>query len=309
MQLILLPFVFILGAAIGSFINVLAERTARKESIKGRSYCESCNKKLQPQDLIPIISFLKNKGRCAYCKVKLSNQYIIIEIATALIFTTVYLLVTSYRFTYADYMNNAIHILDFGPTIPLLFYFVVSIPLIALFITDFKYGMLYDRILLPTIVFVLSYKVIVIMYYTATYYIQLQGSEFGKKLIEAGMVTNLATFATNTFLQTIAGSIAIGLFFLLLIVVTKGRGMGGGDLKLGFLIGLLTGWPNMVVAIFLGFLTGAFVSIILVIAQRRKVKQTIPFGPFLIIACFIVMFFGNQLFSWYTVDILGQSLR
>lgn len=306
MTVILLPIIFILGASLGSFINVLAERTAREEKLSGRSHCESCNKTLKPKDLIPIVSYLRTKGHCAYCKKKLSKQYIAIEIVCGILFTIIYLLVTSNTFTYADYLNNRLHILDYGPVIPLLFYFVITIPLIALFITDFKYGMLYDKILIPTILFVIGYKIIVICYYLSTYYFKLNESAFGKNLIQAGMVTNLASYATTTFFQTIAGSIGIGLFFLILIVVTKGRGMGGGDLKLGFLIGLLTGWPNMVVAIFLGFLTGALFSIILLLAKRKSVRQTVPFGPFLIIACFIVMFFGNQLFSWYTVGILGQ---
>jgi len=52
-------------------------------------------------------------------------------------------------------------------------------------------------------------------------------------------------------------------------------------------------------------LTGALISIILLLAQKKGLKQTIPFGPFLILACFIIMFFGNQLFSWYTEGILG----
>jgi prepilin signal peptidase PulO-like enzyme (type II secretory pathway) len=228
-----------------------------------------------------------------------------VELATAVLFSIIYVLVTSNMFTKGDYLNNAIHILDFGATIPLLFYFIVSIPLVALFITDFKYGMLYDKILLPTIFIVLFYKISVIIYYIAAQYVKFNQSAFGKNLIDAGMITNQATYATTTFLQTIAGSIGIGLFFLLLIVATKGRGMGGGDLKLGFLIGLLTGWPNMLVAIFLGFLTGACASIILVLARKKGVRQTIPFGPFLIAACFVVMFFGNELFSWYTIGILG----
>lgn len=305
MPLLLIPFVFILGAAIGSFINVLAERTAREESISGRSYCENCNKKLKPRDLIPILSFLLTKGHCRYCKTKLSKQYILVEIVTALLYTLIFILVTQNHYSYSDYLNNRAHILDFGPIVPLLFYWIISIPLVALFITDFKYGMLYDKITIPTIIGILIYKVSVILYYITKQYLQFNQSELGKHFIEAGMVTNSAKYATDTFLQTIAGSIGIGLFFLILIIATKGRGMGGGDLKLGFLIGLLTGWPNMTVAIFLGFLTGALFSIILLLAQRKGLRQTIPFGPFLILACFIIMFFGNQLFGWYTEGILG----
>jgi prepilin signal peptidase PulO-like enzyme (type II secretory pathway) len=202
-------------------------------------------------------------------------------------------------------MNIAQHILNYGISIPLIYYFIVTTALISLLLTDYKYGMLYDKIMYPTIIFVLIYKLIVIGYYAYIEYTTLSGFELGRAFLRAGLLNNHLNYAVTTFMHTLLGSIGVALFFLLLIIVTKGRGMGGGDLKLGFLVGLLAGWPNMVVAIFLGFLTGALASCILIVARKKNIGQTIPFGPFLILACFIIMFFGNQLFDWYIKDVVA----
>jgi leader peptidase (prepilin peptidase)/N-methyltransferase len=75
--------------------------------------------------------------------------------------------------------------------------------------------------------------------------------------------------------------------------------MGMGDVKLVFFMGLVLGWPNILVALFLAFLIGAFVSVILIILKKKTLKSEIPFGPFLVGATFIAMFLGNVLISWY----------
>lgn len=305
MQYIYLVITFVLGCSVGSFINVVVQRTNRGESIKGRSHCEFCDKVLSPNDLFPLISFILLKGKCRYCHTKLSPQYWIIELVTGIIFATIYWLTSNNLFDQIDQLNNAIHITYYGIWIPLIYFYIVITSLIILFITDWKYGMLYDKIVIPTILFVLLYKVIVVTYYYLSMYLKLNSTELGKYFLEAGLANNLAINASTNLVYTVIGSIGIALFFLVLIIITRGRGMGGGDLKLGFLIGLLSGWPNMLISIFIGFLTGAIASCILLLVRKKQIGQTIPFGPFLIIGCVLVMFFGNQLFGWYIHDVLG----
>jgi leader peptidase (prepilin peptidase) / N-methyltransferase len=307
MNQILYFFIFILGASVGSFTNVWAERTARGEKISGRSHCEDCNHTLGPLDLIPLFSYVYLRGKCKYCKARLPIQYFLVELITGLLFLGIYYLLDSHRLTSTDYLNNAVHILDFGITVPLIFYFIITPALIALCITDFKYGMLYDKILLPAIGFVFTYKVLTLLYYFVTLYLRLKNDEFGKMLIQVGYLTSHTEFALKPFIYTVMGSIGIALFFLTLIIITRGRGMGGGDLKLGFLVGLLAGWPNMFIGLFLGFLTGAIASVILLLLKRKNLRGTIPFGPFLIIGCYVVIFFGNELFNWYSKTLLGLN--
>jgi prepilin signal peptidase PulO-like enzyme (type II secretory pathway) len=89
------------------------------------------------------------------------------------------------------------------------------------------------------------------------------------------------------------------LFFGSIIFFTKGRGMGGGDLKLGIFLGLVYGLPNALVLLMLAFLTGSIAGITLILLNKRKLGQSIPFGPFLSLGALITLFFGNQILNWY----------
>lgn len=80
-------FVFILGAVIGSFINVVSLRLPQKIGfVSGRSVCPHCGKTLRPLDLVPIFSYLFLRGRCHHCKAKISPRYPLVEIAGGLLF-------------------------------------------------------------------------------------------------------------------------------------------------------------------------------------------------------------------------------
>lgn len=82
-----LLFVFILGAAIGSFLNVVIIRTPRDESISfPASHCMSCNTPLRAWHNIPILSWLFLRGKCSFCGEKISMQYPLIELLSGLIF-------------------------------------------------------------------------------------------------------------------------------------------------------------------------------------------------------------------------------
>lgn len=89
------------------------------------------------------------------------------------------------------------------------------------------------------------------------------------------------------------------IFFLFLYLVTRGRGMGFGDVKLVFLLGGFLGWPNTLVAFFLAFVSGALVGIMLLLIGRAKLGKPIPFGPYLLVGSWVAMFFGEAIFKWY----------
>lgn len=78
-------FALILGAVLGSFVNVLIIRWHGSVSLTGRSYCPSCKKVIHPKHLVPIISWLALKGRCAFCKKKIHYQYPLIEFICSLL--------------------------------------------------------------------------------------------------------------------------------------------------------------------------------------------------------------------------------
>jgi prepilin signal peptidase PulO-like enzyme (type II secretory pathway) len=233
--------IFSLGASIGSFLNVIADRLIREETfIRGKSYCEKCHHLLNILDLIPIISFFFLQGRCRYCKVKLSFYYPFSEIFTGIIFLLVF------------------HMIGLTSPLLLVFYLYSVSALLIIFLSDIKYGIIPDKIIYPGVLITFFFQLLTQYHFPTSYVFSAIGS---------------------------------GAFFLLLFLITKGKGMGFGDVKLGFYMGLLLGFPFIIYALYMAFLTGAFVSFILILWRRKNFKSTIPFGPFLVIATMIVMIF------------------
>jgi len=95
----------------------------------------------------------------------------------------------------------------------------------------------------------------------------------------------------------LGGGIGFGVF--LLIALASRGGMGWGDVKLAALIGLATGFPLVFLAIIMGAILGGIVAVALVIAKKRKRRQTIPFGPFLALAAMVTLLWGSNILSWY----------
>lgn len=105
----LLLIFFILGAAIGSFLNVVIDRTVRGEHLLGRSYCDHCRATLKTLDLVPIVSFVSLGGRCRHCKRPISWQYPLVELTTATLFVYLaYFLVVSQAFSLAAFVYFAL---------------------------------------------------------------------------------------------------------------------------------------------------------------------------------------------------------
>ena len=92
---------------------------------------------------------------------------------------------------------------------------------------------------------------------------------------------------------------AIGFAIFLLIVIASRGGMGWGDVKLAALVGLATGFPLVFLAVIMAAILGGTVAVALLIARKRKRRQTIPFGPFLAVAAMVTMLWGSNILSWY----------
>lgn len=103
----------------------------------------------------------------------------------------------------------------------------------------------------------------------------------------------------ESFLNPLSTGLLTGLAFLSLFLLTRKKGIGFGDVKYAFLMGFLLGFPHSIPALYIAFLTGAIVALILVIARRKSFKSSIPFGPFLVIGTFINLLFGQQLWIFF----------
>jgi len=287
-----LILVFVLGAAVGSFINVVSDRLPKNQSFRGQSKCDFCKKKLSVLDLVPIISFFALRRKCRYCHKKLSWQYPLIEALSGLLFALSY------------YLTYGLQLPDPYPLFLARFVFLAVLfsCLLSIFITDLKFGVILDEVVLFGSAVTFLYLAFVNFYPVFSLFLKLKASndQIVKSLLESGLLQNGLRFAFEDFGIAVLCGILVSLFFFLILSLTRGRGMGAGDVKFGFLIGLATGAPLVLVALFLSFLTGALASLILVFSGRRKFGQTIPFGPFLSFGTFLALAVGQQLFDWYT---------
>ncbi len=147
------------------------------------------------------------------------------------------------------------------------YYLLITYALIALFVSDFRYQTLPDEIVFPTILISLIYAFLYMP-------------------------------------QAIFVALGASLFFLVLHLVTRGRGMGMGDVKLAGLMGLVLGFPGIVVALMLAFLTGALVGVILILIGKKRFGEHIPFGPFLTSATWISLFWGQKIWQFFLEKLL-----
>ena len=105
---------------------------------------------------------------------------------------------------------------------------------------------------------------------------------------------------SDSYWQQLLISVIIGAgFFLLQFVISKGRWIGGGDIRLGLLMGVALGWPDILVALFIAYLAGAIIGIGLILIGKKKWGSEIPFGIFLSAATLVTLFFGNFILDWY----------
>jgi len=255
---------FILGLLIGSFLNVLVYRIRTAEDIFfDRSRCPHCHQIIRWYDNIPVISFILLKFQCRYCRKKISFQYPLVEIGTGLLFAVA-----------GGFFFNAN---DPGSWSLVIYLLVVLAALVVIFVYDALYFEIPDIVLWPAVVWVISF-----------------GLFFS---------WNLVSLKENIFdmpmLSRFLGAAAAFAFFYFLSWVSKEKWMGMGDAYLAILLGLILGWPQILLALFMAFLIGSIYGIILMLAGKYTRKSRVPFAPFLVTGTIIAMFFYAPIIDWY----------
>lgn len=229
--------------------------------LKGRSMCPNCRHTLAALDLFPLASWLILRGKCRYCHKPISIQYPLVEAFTALAFVASYLL-------WPLALASAASLAVFG------LWLAIIIPLAALAIYDLKWGLLPNKLVLALAILALAQAIVVI----------------------ASASDSLKSLAYHAIAVAIGG----GLFYLIFLI-SSGKWIGGGDVKLGLVLGLIAATPaKAVLLLFLAALAGTLVSLPLVASHRLKRSSAIPFGPFLILATALVVLFGQAIINWYT---------
>jgi leader peptidase (prepilin peptidase) / N-methyltransferase len=237
----------ILGAVIGSFLNVVAYRLPRRESlIRPGSRCPECKTPIKPYDNVPVLGWLLLRGRCRACGTRIAWRYPAVEAVTGLLCAAV--------------------VLRFGAD------------------RDAWLGLAFVLLLVPITLIDLDYQII-------PNPLTLLGAIVALALV-------LATRSGDTVQHLIAAVAAGG--FLLVAVLVYPAGMGMGDVKLAFVMGLFLGRavaPAMFAALLTGSVVGAAIIARKGVKEGRKTR--IPFGPWLAVGGLVGLFVGDAIVDWY----------
>lgn len=259
-------FLFAFGCVIGSFLNVVIYRTLNEESfITGRSRCDHCKKTIAWYDNIPLVSFLVLKGKCRYCKKPISPTHLVVELLTGVLFVWWYF----GGFFFFKFFQLTEHPFQL---IQPMFWLLVGIFLLIILVTDAISYLIPDYAVGSLFVLALLYRISLVAFGI------MRPVDFGLSLL---------------------GTLLITVFFFSLWYFTKGRGMGFGDVKYCLPMGLLLGWPIMLVGVFMSFVIGAVVGLAMIGLKKKTMKAVIPFGPFLVVGTVIALVYGDPIMQWY----------
>ncbi|MEA1048595.1 A24 family peptidase [Lamprobacter modestohalophilus] len=214
------------------------------------SHCPSCGTAIRALDNIPILSWLRLRGRCRACEAKISIRYPLVEALTAVL--------------------SVVVVWQLGPTPAALAALILTWGLVALAIIDFDTQLLPDSLTLP--------------------------------LLWLGLLLSLGgtfTDPTSAILGAAAGYLLLWLVFQAFRITTGKEGMGRGDFKLLALFGAWLGWQAVPQIILLSALPGAIVGVALIASGRQQAGQPIPYGPFLAIAGWISLLWGEAITGAY----------
>ena len=255
---------FIIGTVMGSFINCLAWRTVSGESVlKGRSHCPQCSHLLKWVDLVPIFSFVSLKGQCRYCGKEIPVRYILTELFTGIIFLAI--------------------VLKSGPTWETLKEMVLVCILVTLSLVDFDTFEIPDGFILAGVVnWVIT--------------VPLVSGYIGPKWMVYNHIQWPISFMKHYVKSGLLAGFILALGMLAMSVVfdklTGKESLGGGDIKLFFVIGLYTGIVQGVFCLLLSCVIGIIFSAVVK-------KNRIPFGPSISLAMCITLLVGSRVANWY----------
>ena len=271
---------FVFGIVIGSFLNVVSLRydgdhfVLDPTVIGGRSHCPSCGRTLRWFELVPVASFFAQRGRCRTCGVRLSFQYPLVELISGFIFVLV------------PWRLAAMGVA--GVLLPVLsgLWVFAFLSLLVMAIIDIRLGIIPDE--LNVAIFVAGAAIGIVL-------ALLPAADPGSFLGPLGNFFGVG----NAWAGRVVAAAAAFLFFELLVLATRGRGIGMGDVKLSLALGLLFGWPDTAVVAGFAFVCGALLGIFLIARKRKTMGGTLPFGPFLAFSAFFIFLFGGFLAQGY----------
>ncbi|HMF54814.1 MAG TPA: prepilin peptidase [Pyrinomonadaceae bacterium] len=270
-------FTIILGAIIGSFLNVVIHRLPLEESIVfPNSRCPECSAVIRPFDNIPVLSYLILRGRCRNCRTPISARYPLVEILTATLWGFVF-------------MRD-------GLSVALPFDLIFVSLLVSIIFIDAEHMLILNVVTYPGIVFALIAR-LAIPYLSSPYIFD----DFNS-LMSTGLA-NWPVWAVSlagAVLGALAGGGSLWLMGWLWERLRGVEAMGLGDVKMMFMVGAYLGWRLTVLTIFLAVIAGSLTGLAIMVKRReRNLQMLLPFGIFLGIGAIMALLLGQLIVEWY----------
>ncbi len=256
-------FLGLIGLCIGSFLNVLIYRLPLGMNIASPpSHCPQCNAKIKWYDNIPLLSYLVLGGRCRHCRNKIPFRYFFVELVNVLLWAAVLVL--------------------FDLSVYAVGYALVSSVLLAVVFIDAEHGIIPDSLNVT---------------------VSLVGAVFTVySIFEPSIAGMVGTYEVVWWEYLAGGAGAALLYFLvwgLYKLIRKRDGLGGGDIKLMGALGLVLGYRSALLCIGLSAVFACIYLIVRAAMGKLDAEKPFAFGPFIAIAAYLCMLFGNCLTGLY----------
>ncbi len=251
----------VFGLVFGSFLNCSAMRIARGEDfVKGRSHCMSCSHELKAPDLVPVFSYVFNRGRCRYCGAKISARYPLTELLFMTLSLGLYMAMKG---------TALLDIIEFFK-----FWFLTGC-LFVLALTDLETFEIPDGAIVTGAVGWVIFTI-------AELVLGLRDYKWALNHLLAGIITG-----------------AVMLLISLLMDKVLGRdSLGGGDIKLFSLLGLYLGYAGSYELVLLSCIVGLIFAGIRKAFNKASTKE-FPFAPSIAISGYLLLIFGDMITNWY----------
>jgi leader peptidase (prepilin peptidase)/N-methyltransferase len=278
---------FVFGLIFGSFLNVVALRYDGEHflfdpaMIGGRSRCPKCGRQLRWFELVPVLSFIAQGARCRGCKTHIGMQYPVVELLTGIVFAAV-----------PARLAAALSAQGFFLGLYAALWILVFVLFILVSYVDIRLNIIPDECHWMLGALTLILIVVSVIYLGPTNHSFL------------GPYAWIAGLQGSILVAHLMGAVLGFAFFEILVLVTRGGGMGMGDVKFALPLGFLFGWPDVLAVLGFAFVIGAMAGIIGIMLKRKTMKATLPFVPFLAVGAAVVFFWGSLFVGWY-VKLLG----
>ncbi len=258
-------YFFVIGSIVGSFLNVCIYRLPlHKSIIRPRSRCPHCDRLIRWYYNIPIVSYAWLRGRCAYCKERISPVYPLVELLTAVFFVMLFV--------------------RFGISSTFFYFAVFGCMLIILMFVDYFHRLLPAVVTFPGIAVGFLFSL-------------------GYSLAAPKDWTLLQRFTPllESFKGAALGALLPLTVYFLFKWIRKKEGLGHGDIVMLAMVGAFLGWKGVIVVLFLSSFVGSLVGIFVIGVLKKPADYMFPFGSFIGAAALAAIFWGRIVWGLYSI--------